>query len=188
MRIATAILFPTLVLLGLSGQGCRHGDPRMVATIDSLLRTTDSLDAIVNGIDIAVYRRMDSTFRSQRTWIEQRFADTLDPDQAMILGNYHRAMSRSLGRVLKHHEEMHNELALSRKQLTALRHDVDRGLLHDNPKATYFGQEELVLRQLGTSVDVLRSSAATAQREWERYHLKVDSLMLRSDTLARPRP
>lgn len=184
MRSALALSFPLLALLSVTGQGCNDRDPGKVAAIDSLLRTADSLTAVVNGIDLAVYQRMDSVFRGQRTWIEQRFADTLHRDEAMILGNYHRAMTRSLARVLKHHDEMRQELELSRKQLTALRHDVDRGLLHDNPKTTYYGQEELVLLQLSTSVDVLRSSAATAQREWDRYHLKVDSLISITDTLA----
>ncbi len=186
MKLAPILSISALLFTGVTQQACRPGDPARVAAIDSLLTTTDSLTTIVNAIDLRVYQRMDSVFGGQRSWIEAQFADTLDRERAMILGNYHRAMSKSLGRVIRHHGEMEKELAYSREQLNDLRHDVDRGLLPDNPKETYFGQERLVLRQLSSSIDVLRSSANTAQREWDRYHMKVDSLMTADSTSTAP--
>ena len=182
MKAITILSLPLLVSVGVSQQSCSTGDAAKVAAIDSLISLTDSLSTVVNAIELPVYQHMDSVFRSQKNWIEGQFSDTLDRERAIILGNYHRAMNKSLGRVLRNRNEMHQELDYSRKQLGNLRHDVDRGLLHDNPKETYFGQERLVLQQLTASVDVLRSSAATAQREWDRYHLKVDSIRAAIDT------
>ncbi len=185
MKAIKVLSFALLVSAVATEQSCSTGDPAKVAAIDSLLTLTDSLATVVNAIELPVYQRMDSVFRGQKDWIESQFADTLDPERAMILGNYHRAMSKSLGRVLKHRDELRQELDYSHKQLTALRHDVDRGLLPVNPKETYFGQERLVLRQLTTNVDVLRSSAATAQSEWDRYHLNVESIRTAIDTTAK---
>ena len=151
-------------------------DPTRMRSLDSLLTMTDSLQAVVNGIDVDVYRRMDSVFRAQRDGIEARFNDTLVKGSAMILGNYHRAMNKSLGRVLKHRPTLQVELATSRKQLTDLRHDLDRGLLPDGPQHTYLQQETMILGELARNVTALERSAGTASRAWLQ-RAAVDSLL-----------
>lgn len=168
----------TAALLLALGSGCRQpSDPALVSALDSMMVRTDSLIAGLDTIDMARCDHMDSVFRSQRTPLEDLLRDTLAKDQAVAIGNYFRAMDRSLGRVRGKTKGVHAELLTSRKQLEDLRHDIDNGLLPEGPRATYFEQERLVLDQLAQSVQVIQNSYRTATREWNAQHHGVAELL-----------
>ncbi len=159
--------------------GCKSGpnDPANLTAIDSMLVQVDSLTGAVNGIDLAVYARMDSVFATQKERIEVRMRDTLDRSTAMTLGNYYRAMNGSLGRVRRDRGALLEELQRSRKQLTDLRHDVSGGLLPPGPERTYVDQERLFLTNAVQRLSVLLNSAGNAQRNWDDHHAAIDSLL-----------
>ena len=95
----------------------------------------------------------------------------------MAMGNYYRAMTKSLGRVRKLRSEVLEELELARKQLTSLRHDVEGGLLPEGPEKTYVDQERLYLSNVARKVTILLNSAGTVDRNWSEHHLTVDSIL-----------
>ncbi|MCB0795326.1 MAG: hypothetical protein KDB88_11370 [Flavobacteriales bacterium] len=172
MRTAS-VLF-VLLLLG----ACRESaDPAMMAELDGMILRVDSLTDRLNMIDTERCDRMDSAFRHQRDGIEALLVDTITKDTAMIIGNYYRAMNKSLGRVRKQWNEVHEELKKSRKQIEDLRHDLDRRLLPDGPKNTYFQQELLILDELDRNVNVLERSYATAVREWDDKAEQVERIL-----------
>ncbi|MCC7502173.1 MAG: hypothetical protein IT229_06570 [Flavobacteriales bacterium] len=171
--LITAFLGMSLLF---SCKGKPH-DPAHVTAIDSMLIQVDSLERLLNAIDVPVYLRMDSTFRTQKDRLENVMKDTLNRAQAMAVGNYFRAMSGSLGRVGNMYDETLRELADARKQLVNLKHDIGGGLLPEGPEATYVQQEQLFLSNLARKTSILLNSAGTAKRNWEEHHLLVDSLL-----------
>ena len=152
-------------------------DPAHVTAIDSMLIQVDSLERLVNAIEVPVYLQMDSTFRTQKDRLENVMKDTLDRAKAMAVGNYFRAMTKSLGRVKGLYEESLDELSMARKQLLNLKHDIGGGLLPEGPEATYVQQEQLYLSNLARKVSILMNSAGTAKRNWDDHHAVVDSLL-----------
>lgn len=135
--------------IGVLGQGCqRHADPAMVATLDSMLVRLDSLNDTLAIVDVGLCKRIDSTFERQRPGLELLFADTLERGTAFLAGNYYRAMTRSLARVMRNHDRLHDRIDSSRSQLKALRHDVDRGLLDETARRTYLDQERMELEEI----------------------------------------
>jgi hypothetical protein len=166
----------TAVVLLFACKGKPH-DPANLTAIDSMLVQVDSLQRMVNAIDAPVYDGMDSVFRAQRDRIEQVMNDTLDRPRAMAMGNYYRAMNKSLGRVRSLRTEALDELDLARKQLNALRHDVAGGLLPEGPEKTYVDQERLYLSNVARKVTILLNSAGTVDRNWAEHHLTVDSIL-----------
>lgn len=164
--------------LGLMLGACtRNADPRLLAEVDALVRLTDSLEGALDTIDLAGYDHMDSVFRGQRPALEELLKDTLAKDQAIPLGNYYRAMDRSLGRVRRETPRLREELKRSRAQLADLRHDIERGLLPEGPRTTYLEQERLVLEQLAPGVTTVTRSAGTCQREWRDQHRAIAELL-----------
>ena len=131
----------------------------------------------MDTIDLAAYDHMDSVFRSQRTALEELLKDTLAKEQAVPIGNYYRAMDRSLGRVRKQTPELRAELDRSRTQLTDLRHDIGHDLLPEGPRTTYLQQERLMLDQLEKSATTGTRSVGTCQREWEAHHRAIAELL-----------
>lgn len=172
---ALVIAFLGMSLL-LSCKGEPH-DPAHVTAIDSMLFQVDSLERLVKAIEVPVYLKMDSTFRTQKDRLENAMRDTLNRAQAMAVGNYFRAMTGSLGRVGNMYDEILRELADARKQLLNLKHDIGGGLLPEGPEATYLQQEQLFLANLARKVSILMNSAGTAQRNWDDHHAVVDSLL-----------
>lgn len=170
--LAVATLFLAL------GSGCRHPtDPVLLSALDSLILRTDSLMDGLDTIDLIFCDQMDSVFRTQRDPLEALLRDTLARDQAVAIGNYYRAMDRSLGRVRGKTKGVRDELSVTREQLEDLRHDIDNGLLPEGPRKTYFEQERLTVDQLAQSVQVILNSYRTATREWNAQHHGVAEIL-----------
>lgn len=168
------VLGPLLLLMG---SACRRAaDPANVSAIDSLLHTADSLLAAVNGLDTALYSEMARTHAGQRAWIQERFKDTLDRATANVLGPYHRAMNKSVGRVQKYYDKVKGELETSRAKLADLRRDAERGLWEKHQEDGYLAEERMIMGQLEHDAGVLLRSAATASREWI-HRAAIDSMM-----------
>lgn len=172
--LLAAFLSTALLLAGCKG---RPHDPANLTAIDSMLVQVDSLARVVGAMDAASYDRMDSVFSGQKAHLETLLKDTLDRSLALALGNYHRAMSRSLARVRSERPGVLNELAQTRGKLMDLRHDVGGGLLPEGPERTYVDQERLYLAGLHQRTTVLLSSAGTVQRNWDEHHARVDSVL-----------
>ena len=173
-RAPIALLAAFILTLG----ACtRNAHPELLAEVDAMLRRADSLKQLVDTIDLAAYDHMDSVFRSQRTALEELRKDNLAKEPAVPIGNYYRAMDRSLGRVRKQTPELRAELDRSRTQLTDLRHDIGRDLLPEGPRTTYLQQERLMLDQLEKSATTVTRSVGTCQREWEAHHRAIAELL-----------
>lgn len=178
-RAPIALLAAFILTLG----ACtRNAHPELLAEVDVLLRRADSLKQLVDTIDLAAYDHMDSVFRGQRTALEELLKDTLAKEQAVPIGNYYRAMDRSLGRVRKEIPGLRAELERSRTQLTDLRHDIGRDRLPEGPRTTYLQQERLMLDQLEKGVTTVTRSAGTCQREWQARHRAIAELLAPPDT------
>lgn len=177
MRKYILLLAGLTFLLGTLSPGCQgNKDPETVQRIDSLLRTVDSLRTALDEVDLAECRMIDSTFRMQRPAIQLFFTDTLEREPAMVVGNYFRAMKKSLPRALGKTPEIRAHLDSSAAKITDLRHDVDKGLLPDNPKRVYLEQEQLILSELERATDVCIHSFGTVVRAWETRP-QVDSIL-----------
>jgi hypothetical protein len=174
LQVLVAAFVVASTLLACKG---KPHDPANLTAIDSMLVQVDSLTRVVGTLDAAAYDRMDSVFDGQRSRIEMLLKDTLDRSVALAVGNYHRAMSRSLARVRSDREGMLQELARTRGKLMDLRHDVAGGLLPEGPERTYVDQERLFLASLTQRCTILLSSAGTVQRNWDEHHARVDSML-----------
>lgn len=172
MPIALAVLLAS----------CHRPDPAHITAADQLLATCDSLHAAVNGIDSAVYLRMDSIFRAQHDRIARQFRDTLDPASATTLGNYHRSMNGPLQQVLTGRPSLLADLAAARTRFADLHHDLSNGLLRGEEAITALRQEEGALLQLRLNAAVLHQAADLTDRAWDLYHAQADSLLAPPDT------
>lgn len=172
------------LLLWLSSGACRgrHNEQHLAA-VDSMIRTTDSLARVIDGIDMASMLRMDSIWNIRKAAVQARMHDTLTKDEAIALGNFARAMEGSLGRVVHDRDGVVSSLQLQRKQLTDLRHDVEHGSIDEQQESTYMQQEQLYLTAIEDRVSVLAASAGTASRAFELTAAHVDSLA--ADTTTR---
>lgn len=184
MHIRTLLLTALLLVLGTACK--RPSDAGHVATIDSLLAVTDSLINGMNALDRAELHRIDSIFQSRKDALAERMKDTLDKPAALVMGNYRRAMTKSLGRVNKDFEDVMKELSTTRAQLNDLRADVLASVHDQTVEQSYVGQEKLAVASIRQRASVLANSALTTLREHKRLSPAVDSLLAYVDTTSRP--
>ncbi len=184
MRIRTLLLPALLLVLGTSCK--RPSDAGHVATIDSLLAVTDSLINGMNAIDRAELGRIDSIYQSRQDALAERMKDTLNKPAALILANYRRAMTKSLGRVNKDFEDVMKELSTTKSQLDDLRADVLASVHEPAVEQSYVGQEKLAVASIRHRASVLANSALTTLREHKRLSPAVDSLLAQVDTTSHP--
>lgn len=160
----------------------RSADARNLATVDSLLLVTDSLINGMNALDMAAVTRIDSLYSSKKDLMQVRMGDTLTKDEALLLGNYHRTMTKSMGRAKKDHGPVLQELTVARTQLSDLRNDVEKAFLEREVEVKYISDERLALAKARHDADVVASSVGSVIRDEARWGHKVDSL-LATDTI-----
>jgi hypothetical protein len=136
----------------------------------------------VNALDMSELARIESEFMHRKDRVEARMRDTLSKDAALVLGNYHRTMTKSLGRAKRDHGAVLQDLMLARTQLTSLRNDVEKGLLEREVEAKYISDERLALARARRGSEVVSASVASVLRDQVRYGFRVDSL-LGTDTI-----
>ena len=160
----------------------RSADAHNLATVDSLLLVTDSLITGMNALDMAAVARIDSLYASKKDLVEARMHDTLSKNVAILFGNYHRTMTKSMGRAKRDHGVVLQELIVARTQLADLRNDVDKSLLERELEMKYISDERLALAKARHDAGVVASSVGSVIRDQARFGSKVDSL-LASDTI-----
>lgn len=161
----------------------RSADAHNLATVDSLLLVTDSLIKGMNALDMDAVARIDSLYASKKDVLQARMRDTLTKEEALLLGNYHRTMTKSLGRAKRDHGIVVKDLTMARTQLADLRNDVDKGLLEREVETKYISDERLALAKARRDADIVASSVGSVIRDEARWGNKVDSL-LASDTIS----
>jgi|GEM_PF-1824319 len=182
MRTRVPLLLLAAFLLCASSACRRSADTRNLATVDSLLLVTDSLIKGMNALDMARVARIDSSYASRKDMIQVRMRDTLRKEEALLLGNYHRTMTKSMGRAKREHGTVLAELATVREQLSDLRNDVDKGLLEPAVEVKYISDERLALAMARRNAEVVASSVGSVIRDDARYANAVDSVLVR-DTI-----
>ena len=160
----------------------RSADAHNLAIVDSLLLVTDSLITGMNALDMAAVARIDSVYASKKDLVEARMHDTLSKNVAILFGNYHRTMTKSMGRAKRDHGVVLQELIVARTQLADLRNDVDKSLLERELEMKYISDERLALAKARHDAGVVASSVGSVIRDQARFGSKVDSL-LASDTI-----
>lgn len=163
----------------------RSADARNLATVDSLLLVTDSLIRGMNALDMTSVARIDSLYASRKDMLLARMRDTLPKDEALLLGNYHRTMTKSMGRAKRDHTTVLEELMTARAQLVDLRSDVHKGLLEPEVEVKYISDERLALAKTRRNADVVAASVASVKRDDARYGSMVDSLLTHVPLLER---
>lgn len=155
----------------------RSADTRNLATVDSLLLVTDSLITGMNALDLAEVARIDSLYASRKDMLQARMRDTLTKEEALLLGSYHRTMTKSMGRAKRDHGTVLEELSTARAQLAHLRNDVGKSLLEPEVEIKYLSDERLALAQAHRKADVVAASVGSVIRDNARYGDAVDSLL-----------
>lgn len=183
MTIRPTILLASSLLVLALGSCRRDNDPALVAELDSLITHLDSLDQAFRAIDADAHRAIDSVFKGQVPALQQAFLDTLNRDTALLLGNYYRAMTKSLGRLVSEHGQVRNDLDSALKKVRDLRRDVDRGLIPMPERRAYADQEEQIAADLDRRVTVMLNRRETIARHWAERGSVDAILKARADTL-----
>ena len=174
-RVPLAIMAAFLLL---AHSGCRRpADAHNLATVDSLLHVTDSLINAVKTLDIARIRRIDSLYALKAERVEQRMRDTLNKQEALALGNYHRTMSKDPGRTLKGQPSVLARLDVSLLQLKNLRNDVEKGLLEPAVESKYILDERAALARASADAETVFAGFATIVRDDGQYGAAVEALL-----------
>lgn len=179
-----AAFFGTLVVACLL-PGCRHpADPERLEALDGLLGQVDSLEHTLDAMDTVELAHASVLYAAERTAIEARFKDTLAPQVAVVLGNYHRAMARTLPLALDEHRYTRAALDSTRIRLAHLRHDITRGLLKEEEESSFIAQEHVVVNDLAQRVGAVGVRLHSVQEDRTRFRAQADSIL--RDTLPHP--
>jgi hypothetical protein len=171
-------LFALAAFLLLSIGACkRSADAKNLASVDSMIVATDTLLASLRVIDGAELHRLDSVHASLSGALQRMLQDTVKKEDALALGNYHRAMGKTLGKVLKNEVQVRADLQMLQKQLRNLRTDVNNGILEPGIESTYIQQEGLLLTSVDRNVKVLLTGHASVLRARDDHEQRVDSLI-----------
>jgi hypothetical protein len=152
-------------------------DPALVAEVERMIAGTDSMAAHHATIDITRFKERREVFREQQKPLEVFLKDTLDRDRAFLVGNYYKAMSKNLDRLLSNHARMGEELEFSARKLRDLKHDMAKGLLDPTLENTYLEQERMAYREMQRGMGVVDAAVELVDRIWDQSHEPIAALL-----------
>ncbi len=159
-------------------QACRRtSEAEYVTATEHLAKHTDSLRTALENMDTAAITHMHALFLSERPAIEQRFKDTLSPQEAEILGNYHRAMAVTLPRVMGDRKRLSARLDSTRRRLDDLQHDLDQGVLNKEQQGQAVAVEQAWDSTLTDDVERLHSDIEQLEKDRSKYRSAIDPLL-----------
>lgn len=159
-------------------QACRRtSEPEYIVATERLVKHTDSLRTALDNMDTAAITHMHALFISERPAIELRFKDTLAPQEAEILGNYHRAMAVTLPRVMGDRKRLGQRLDSTYRRLSDLQHDLDQGLLSKKDQEQAVALEQAWDSTLTNDVERLRTDIDQLEKDRLKYRSAIEPLM-----------
>lgn len=172
-QAAVAALFAGC-LLAACGRTATQGE---LAAVDAMIQQNDSMSAEMDRTDTETLQHMEALFEAERPAMDKRFADTLNPREAEVLGNYHRAMAERLPDLLAQLSRERTELDSAALRLRDLRHDMQQGLLGRTRRTGALEAEKhwnTVLRQQLDSINARTRALVRDRRSWRAA---IDSLL-----------
>ena len=180
-RHVALLMWGTLVLAA----GCRAGaDTAQVEAVNELITDTDAALLTLNELDLGRYQRADSVFRLEQHRFAMIFEDTLERDDATILGQQYLTL-RSAAAMGRDHQRMTKALDITAVRLRKLREDLTAGLIEKGQAATAIATERTLLRELMVNVQQCIDNYRRMQTAASTQDA-VDSLLAILETKATP--
>ncbi len=154
-----------------------QADPAQLATVQRMIQATDSLRTALEQADTNALRHMEALFAAERPAIEARFGDTLLPNEAGVLGNYHRSMAERLPALLALRQMEQGRLDSTRSRLEDLRHDLEQGLLDGPARETALAMEKRWIQLLRQETDSIRRHTRQLIDDRTAWRATIDSLL-----------
>lgn len=172
---------PVAVLLALTSgsvlTACTHrADPSEIATVERMIKETDSMRLELIGMDTTALHHMHALFEAERPGIEQRFQDTLNPHEAQVLGNYHQAMAERLPLLMTDRQEEQDRIDTTLLRLRNLRHDLGQGLMKKKEREKALMTEKTWNMSLRNDLRQVEMATKELINDRNSYRAAIDSL------------
>lgn len=145
--------------------------------VDAMIQHTDSMSAEMDRADTDALRHMEALFEAERPALDKRFADTLNPREAEVLGNYHRAMAERLPGLLAQLAGERVELDSAGHRLRDLRHDMQQGLMGRAQRTSALDAEKRWNTTLRQQLDSINARTHALVRDRKAWRAAIDSLL-----------
>jgi hypothetical protein len=179
MLFQRGILFMVLLALAWGGlvNACRRSaDAASMQAVDSLITTVDAAILTLNELDPARFDRAASAFITRENEFNRRFNDTLQREEAELLGGQYLAL-QAAGDMAADHRRTLQELRGSAERLRALRRDVMNAVMPLEEEKKAIGTEAQVHQVLRANVDQAIANYRTIQQAWDLLP-RTDSLLI----------
>lgn len=175
----------TIVVMSLTQMGCNSSSySKHLKTVDSLQTVLGELEEIVADIDYDHHMKIRSTMMNDMNQIEHHFisrGDTIPRHLALKLSEY-RLVWKGYKRIENEYDRVSSGVSYSKKQLEALRHDLEQNAISEI-HANRFVQEERKAMDL-LSLDV-KSFAAKMEQSEGKYKLQKPVIVQLADSLTK---
>lgn len=168
---------PAFLLVGMLLACTHRAGTEELATVERMIQATDTMRAELDRADTNNLRHMGALFTAERPAIEARFRDTLQPHEAEVLGNYHRAMAERLPRLMAERQQERLRVDSTAGRLHNLRHDMELGLMPKDKRAHAIQVEQAWIAVLRKDLDGINDRTSILIGERKDYRLAIDSLL-----------
>lgn len=122
-----------------------------MAVVDSLKIKVNEVEKKIAQVDSSKYMLITELLDKNLEFIDRHYKDTMYIETAQFLSDY-AAVSQSLKQYSQQKTAMLNALNLSRSQLNALKHDLEKNTLHADSVGSYLNAEKKAVELLNESV------------------------------------
>jgi hypothetical protein len=177
MKSIVSCLLLGLALLFYSS--CHKPDPKVIAKIDALLISLDSIHTKVGSLNFKQEETQSQKIREDLDFIQNNFRDTLTQDfgfvlsdyRAMVDGEENKSNNENLEKMLK------KELDYSKLQVLNLKHDFEKSEMPEEDFKKFFETESLAVNKLSNYVTKKQLEFERKLKQFETLQPKVQNFI-----------
>lgn len=177
MRKGVAFTWSSMVIAVLLHACHPRPDAGQLANVQRMIAANDSLRKLCMDLDTAAIGDAVRHFEIQKPLIEKRFVDTLDTEEAALLGNHYRVMHTLSAAALTEREELLQHMDSTAERLHRLRYDLAAALLPPSSASAHLVHENAAQSADRKRTEQLQNAVATITAQAERHHARVDTLL-----------
>ncbi|MES2629756.1 MAG: hypothetical protein V4616_12385 [Bacteroidota bacterium] len=159
------------VALAILSTSCKHADEGHVSNngIDSLQKVLTSYETLFSEINVneveTIITTIDTDIDSAAAICEKKKL-SLTPEDGTFFGRY-QALKSGLRKFGTRYNDIKEELAHSKHQLSTLKADTEAGKFDEEAQSKYFHDESAAVKNLGQAIEQIQGASVTVTGQFK---------------------
>lgn len=166
-----------ILLIGAVLSACKDASiTQKITEVERMQQQVDSCNTIFKTIDNESIKTYQAEAKEQLEFLAKNYKDTANFENARYIDVYNSNW-KLMGKLLKGHKRLGDEIVYSQSQLKKLHHDVENALFSDSTYQKYAQGEAIAVSKIIKTTSTLKEWEKHSVNRFNGMHQPIDSVI-----------